>query len=77
MPIIIMIISAAERQGKTASQKHRSGGEPLATLCRFDRPGNQTQDLLHRCQCLNNRANRPVESDINEQISSNCCAMSL
>ena len=26
--------------GLTAPKKRRSGGEPLATLCRFDRSGN-------------------------------------
>ena len=30
-------ISAAQRLGYTAPKKRRSGGEPLATLCRFDR----------------------------------------
>ena len=30
------------------TQKRRSGGKPLATLCRFDHPGNRTPDLRHR-----------------------------
>ena len=30
------------------TQKRRSSGEPLATLCRFDHPGNRTPDLPHR-----------------------------
>ena len=30
------------------TQKRRSGGKPLATLCRFDHPGNGTPDLPHR-----------------------------
>ena len=30
------------------TQKRRSGGEPLATLCRFDHPGNRTPDFPHR-----------------------------
>ena len=30
-----------------SSKKRRSGGEPLATLCRRDRPGNRTPDLPH------------------------------
>ena len=30
-------ISAAQRLGYTAPKKRRSGGEPLATLSRFDR----------------------------------------
>ena len=34
--------------GNTAPKKRRSDGEPLATLCRFDRPGILTPDLLHR-----------------------------
>ena len=38
-------ISAASAWG---TQKRCSGGEPLATLCRFDRPWNQTPDLSHR-----------------------------
>ena len=32
-------------EGKTAAV---ATGEPLATLCWFDRPGNRTQDLPHR-----------------------------
>ena len=32
----------------TALKKHRSGGELLAKLGQFDRPGNQTPDLPHR-----------------------------
>ena len=31
----------------TAPKKRRNGGEPLATLCRFDRCENQTPDLSH------------------------------
>ena len=34
--------------GQLSSEEHRNGGEPLATLCRFDRPGNRNPDLLHR-----------------------------
>ena len=30
------------------TQKRRSGGEPLATLCRFDHPRNRNPDLPHR-----------------------------
>ena len=41
-------ISATKRRGSVALKKRRSGGEPLATLWRFDRPGIQTQDLPHQ-----------------------------
>ena len=41
-------ISAAWRLGYTAAKKRRSGGEPLATLCRFDRLENRTPKLRHR-----------------------------
>ena len=34
--------------GTTAPKKRRNGGESLATLCRFDRPGSRTPDLPHR-----------------------------
>ena len=44
----------------TTQKKRRRGGEPLATLCRFDRRGNRTTDLPLRQRALNNSANRPV-----------------
>ena len=31
-----------------APKIRRKGGEPLRTLCQFDRPGNRTPDLPHR-----------------------------
>ena len=34
--------------GNTTLKKRRSVGEPLATLCRFDRPGNGSTDLPNR-----------------------------
>ena len=34
--------------GAWVAQKRRNGGKPLATLCRFDHPGNRTSDLPHR-----------------------------
>ena len=34
-------------------EKFHNGGEPLATLCRFDRLGNRTLDLPHRWRALN------------------------
>ena len=41
-------VTAAQRAGYAALKKRRNGGEPLATLCRFDRPGNLTPNLPHR-----------------------------
>ena len=38
----------------------RRNGKVKATLCGFDRPGNQTTDLLYLQLALNNKANRPV-----------------
>ena len=38
----------------TAPKERRSGGEPLATLCRFDRPGISIPDRTPTSRALNN-----------------------
>ena len=43
--------------GYTAPKERRSGGEPLATLCRFHRSGDWTPNLPHRQRALSNWAN--------------------
>ena len=42
--------------GYTAPNNRCNGGEPLATLCRFDRSGNRAPDFPHRERALSNRA---------------------
>ena len=49
--------STAWRMGNTAPKTRRNGGEALATMCRFDRHGNETPDFSHRQCVLNSLAN--------------------
>ena len=41
-----------------------AGDEPLETLCRFDRPGNGTQDLLNLKRALSSLSTLPVNDSL-------------
>ena len=59
------VSASIPRRSVWTRQKRRSGGEPLATMCRlFDRPGNQTNNLPRRYRCLSSLL-QPV-SDFNK-----------
>ena len=43
---------SSSRLADTAPKKRRSGGELLATMCQFDRPGNRIPGLQTDSVCL-------------------------